>query len=100
MNERELIELKEEIEEAKSKSSELKGEKSALMKRLKEEWNCNGIPKAKKLINDMEADIEKLSSEINTGLEELDTMFEARENDEKEFAKEFAYLIGKRKYPT
>lgn len=75
MTEKELLELKEEIEEAKEKSSELKGEKQALMKRLKEEWDCKSVKDAEKLISEMEKEIETTSLEINNGLEELDEYF-------------------------
>ena len=75
MNEKELIALKEEIEEAKEKSSELKGEKQALMKRLKEEWDCKSVKDAEKLISEMEKEIETTSLEINNGLEKLDEYF-------------------------
>ena len=75
MTEKELLELKEEIEGAKEKSSELKGEKQSLMKRLKEEWDCKSVKDAEKLISEMEKEIETTSLEINNGLEELDAYF-------------------------
>jgi len=43
MDEQDLFRLKEDVEEAKQKVSELKGERQALMKQLKEEWSCDTI---------------------------------------------------------
>lgn len=71
MNERELLQLKEEIEEAKQKVSELKGERQALMKRLKEEWDCETIEQAQSKVAEMEEQSEQLSKEIDKGLIEL-----------------------------
>ena len=72
MNERELLQLKKEIDEAKQKTSELKGERQALMKQLKEEWDCETIEQAQSKITEMGEQSEKLSDEINNGLTELD----------------------------
>ena len=72
MNERELLQLKKEIDEAKQKTSELKGERQALMKQLKEEWDCETIEQAQSKITEMGEQSEKLSNEINNGLTELD----------------------------
>jgi len=76
MTEKELLELKEDIEEAKQKVSELKGERQALMKRLKEDWNCGSLEEAEKKLKEMSEQVEKLSDEITEGMEELESKFE------------------------
>ena len=76
MNEKELLELKENIQEAKQKVSELKGERQALMKRLKEDWNCGSLEEAEKKLKEMSEQVEKLSEEITEGMEELESKFE------------------------
>ena len=48
MNEQELLELKEEIDQAKQKYSELKGRLTFLMKQLKEDQGCTTIEQAEK----------------------------------------------------
>ena len=76
MTEKELLELKEDIEEAKQKVSELKGERQALMKRLKEDWNCGSLEEAEKKLKEMSEQVDKLSDEITEGMEELESKFE------------------------
>jgi predicted nuclease with TOPRIM domain len=75
MNEQDLLELKEEIEEAKQKVSELKGEKQALMKRLKEDWDCNSVDEAKTKLAEIEKKIEKITENIEIGCENLSQKF-------------------------
>lgn len=75
MNEQDLLELKEDIEEAKQKVSELKGEKQALMKRLKEDWNCNSVEEAKLKLAEIEEKIEKITENIEIGCENLSQKF-------------------------
>ena len=41
LTENELLQKKKQIDKVKSELSELKGEEKALIKQLKEEWNCN-----------------------------------------------------------
>ena len=78
MTEKELLELKEDIEEAKQKVSELKGERQALMKRLKEDWNCGSLEEAEKKLKEMSEQVDKLSDEITEGMEELESKFEEK----------------------
>lgn len=76
MTEKDLIDLKEEIEDAKQKASEIKGQQAALLKRLKEEWGCKTVKDAEKLISDKEKEIEVMNEKIEIGLQELDSKFE------------------------
>ena len=76
MNEKELLELKQEIEDARQEASELKGEKQALLKRLNEDWDCISVKKANALIDKLAAEMEELSVQIKNGLAELDKYFE------------------------
>jgi hypothetical protein len=80
MKEQELFELKEEIEESKQELAELKGEKQALMKRLIEEWDCKTTKAAKKTLDEMKTELETITSNINSGLEELELMLESNGN--------------------
>jgi hypothetical protein len=74
MNEKELLELKEEIEIAKQKVSELKGERQALMKQLHENWKCSSIEEAEKKLVQFQDQEGQLSNQIKTGIEELEEM--------------------------
>ena len=72
MTEQELLHLKEEIDEAKELQSKLQGQREALLQQLKEEYGCSTIKQAEKLLDSMEQDIEKMSGEIEDGLEQLE----------------------------
>lgn len=75
MTERELIELKQEIDEARDLYSKLQGQKEALMQQLKEEYNCTSTKQAQKMLIKMGSEIDEINDEINKGLEELEKMF-------------------------
>lgn len=72
MNETGLLKLKQEIDTAKDSVNQLKGQKTALLKQLQDEWNCTSIEEAEKRINKMKKEIETLDASIETGLEELE----------------------------
>jgi len=77
MKEADLLKLKQEIDQAKSSVSELKGQQTALLKQLKEEWGCSSIEEAEKKIKKMQKEIETLDASIETGLEELEEQYNA-----------------------
>ncbi len=78
MTEKELLDLKEEVEEAKTKVSELTGQKQALIKQLKEDWKCATVEEAEKKLKSMKIDIEKLEEQIEEGTKELEEKYEGR----------------------
>ena len=71
MTEKELLNLKKQIEEAKTKVAELEGTRKHLMKELKDDWSCNSVEEAEKKLNKMESDLDKLRTQIDKGIEEL-----------------------------
>jgi predicted transcriptional regulator len=78
MDARGLLKLKSQIEEAKKTTSELKGQQTALMNQLKDDWKCNSIKEAEKLMETMENDIATLNANIEKGLEELEEKYEVQ----------------------
>lgn len=76
MTEQDLLKLKQKIDDAKQQSSELKGQQTALMKQLKDDWKCSSIEEAEKLMEKMDKEIKTLNEKIETGLEELDEKYE------------------------
>ncbi len=76
MNEKQLLELKEEIETAKTKISELTGTQKQLMKDLKTEWNCTTLEQAKTKHEKLGKEISVLSDKIDKGVKELNEMYE------------------------
>jgi len=85
MKREDLFELKERIEEAKTKISKLDGRKSSLMETLKEDYKCKTLKEAKELLTSLDADIEKLDNSIIEGIAELESkyQFDFEENDEE-----------------
>jgi len=75
IDERKLLDLKEQVEEAKIKVSELTGQQTALMKQLKEEFGCTTIEQAQKKLETMEKEITVLDKKIEEGVQELKTKY-------------------------
>lgn len=76
MKAQELLELKQEIEEAKDKTLQLKGQKDALFQQLKDEFNCTTLPQAEKELKKLESQISDLSAEIEEGLHTIEEQYE------------------------
>ena len=76
MNEKDLLQLKKEIDSAKSEKAELTGELKSLMKLLKDEWKCSSLEDARKKIRQWEKEISELDEKIKTGITELEEKYE------------------------
>ena len=76
MTKQELLDLKDDVAEAKVKVSELTGQKTALMSQLKTDWDCKTIKEAEDKLQEMEDSISKLEKKIKTGVEELESKYE------------------------
>ena len=68
--------MKKQIDEANASVSELKGQLSALLKQLKDDWKCNSVEDAEKLIVKMDKEIASLNNKIEEGMEELEEKYE------------------------
>lgn len=76
MTEKQLIDLKKKVEEAKTKSTELTGQKNALMKQLKKDWGCDTIEQAETKLKKLEKQIESIDEQIESGIEEIENKYE------------------------
>lgn len=76
MTEKDLINLKEQIDDAKQSVSELKGQQTALLRQLKDTYKCSSIEEAEKLADKMKQDIDKLQKQIDEGCRELEEKYE------------------------
>jgi len=72
MTEQDLLDLKEKVDAAKTAVSELTGQKTALMKQLKDDWDCSTIEEAEEKITSMEERISTLDKKIKKSTEELE----------------------------
>lgn len=75
LTEEQLLDLKREIEESKARISELKGQKTALLNQLKEDWKCNDIEAAKFKLKKLEQKVTEIDSEIDKLTAELEELY-------------------------
>ena len=75
MTEKELLDLKEKVDDAKQAVSELTGQKNALMKQLKDDWQCKTIDEAETKLTKMDKDIDILEKKIENGVQELEEKY-------------------------
>jgi len=76
MDQQDLLELKEKIDKAKEKSSELKGQLQGLTKELKENWQCDTTKQAEAKIQTMEDKITELNEKIKKGVTKLEEEYD------------------------
>jgi len=71
MTEQQLLKLKQDVDAAKTKVSELTGQRTALMKQLKDDWGCKTVEEAEAKLQGMESAVEQLGQQIDEGVTEL-----------------------------
>lgn len=76
MNEKQLLELKEQIDVSKSKLSELKGRKQVLMGTLKEKWGCSTVSQAEEKMRKFKGEISDLEDRKEQGIKVLEENYE------------------------
>ena len=73
--EKELLDIKNQIEKSKVAVSELTGQKNAILKQF-EEWECKTIEQVEKKLKGMETDISDFDVKITKGVEELEKKYQ------------------------
>ena len=76
MNEQQLLDLKHQIDEAKTNATELTGQQKSLMDRLKKDWNCTTTVQAEKKVEELETEITQLNTSIDKAVKELEERYE------------------------
>ena len=76
--EQQLLDLKKQIDQAKSEVSELNGREKRLMEQLQKDWGCKTVKEAEKKIKDMETDLASINEQIHKGVEELEEKYDGR----------------------
>jgi len=71
LDEQDLLDLKKDIDEAKTKKSELMGQKNALMNQLKTDWGCKTVEEAQVKLKTMGEEIEDIEDKIEKGVTDL-----------------------------
>lgn len=75
MTDKELLDLKRQVGEAKNKVAELKGQRTELMRQLKDDWGCSSIEQAQTKAAAMKKEIDELNIQIENDLKELETKY-------------------------
>ena len=74
--EQELLEIKEQIERAKSNASELEGRKTLLLEQLENNWKCKTVEEGDKKVKKLEKELEDLEKKIDTAIKELEEKYD------------------------
>ena len=72
MNESDLLKMKTQIADAKTKKAELSGKLELYMHQLSTNWSCKTIPAADKKLEELEEEVADIKSQIETGLAALE----------------------------
>lgn len=71
MDKDELLELKERIDKAKTKVSQLEGRKETLLQQLQDDWECDTVEEAEEKLEELESEAEALEEKIQEGIKHL-----------------------------
>lgn len=71
-----LIQMKNDIDDAKEKRSRLEGKQDSLMGKLKSDFDCDSLDKAKKKENQLQKQYEKLESQLEKELDKIESILE------------------------
>jgi hypothetical protein len=81
--EQELLDMKEEVNTAKTTVSELTGQKQVVVRQLKEDWECSNIKQAEAKIEAFDNRITSYNKKIEEGCLELDKLLETGKEEEE-----------------
>lgn len=82
LTQNDLLDLKEEIDQAKTKKAEYVGQKNALMKQLKDNWGCTTLEQAEKKLTSIEKQINELKESIEEKTAELQSKYFTEDKSE------------------
>jgi hypothetical protein len=83
MQEKDLIRLKQDINQTKIDISKLEGQKEHLLKELKTKWKCNSTAEAKEKLKAVRLKIENLNAQITIGLKDLEKKYDTDPTEEE-----------------
>lgn len=75
MDEKGLLSIKKEIDDAKAKVSELTGKQQYLLQELKQKWGCSSVSEAEKELKSLEKEIADLDAKIKKGMKEVEEKY-------------------------
>ena len=82
LTEKQLLDLKQEISESKTKLTKLEGQQQYQMQQLKKQYKCDTVEEAEEKAGTMQKEIDKLKAKIKTATEELEEEYKELINEE------------------
>lgn len=76
MTEKQLLDLKEDIETAKDEVNRLEGRKEHLLQELQEDWDCQTVQEAEELLEQIKGEISETEQKIKKGTAKLKEKYE------------------------
>lgn len=76
MNKDKLLELRDQIDQAKEQINQLEGRKKYLMQQLSDQWGCQTVKEAKKKLENLESEVVDLDSKIKQGIQSLEEEYD------------------------
>ena len=71
-----LLQLKQTVEDSKTKSTELKGERKGVLKDLATKWGCKTFESGRKKTTEMEKELKQLNEKLDEHMDELEEKYE------------------------
>lgn len=72
MNDKELLRLKKKVENAEHEEQQLKGERNATLRNLKEDFDCDTIEQAEETRKKLKKKAKKLADELEEKLKQIE----------------------------
>lgn len=76
MDEKRLLDLKQQIDDAKLEVSQLKGRRANLMEQLQEQWGCKTVKEAEAKLEKMRQETTQLEAQLKKGIQQLEDEYE------------------------
>lgn len=73
---KELLKIKKDVEDAKTKVSQTEGQLIALKKQLKDEFDCDSLEALDELIENYKRNLDRLSNQLQKGEKELSEKYD------------------------
>jgi phage shock protein A len=69
--EQELLDLKKKVDNARSEEERLTGQKTQIMRQLKDDYDCDSVEEAEKKLSRLKKQVENLDEELEEGVKQL-----------------------------
>lgn len=76
MTEKDIIKLRDDVEDEKRKVQEKKGQLKLLQSRLEKEFNCKSIKESEKTLSDLKKQIEALEEKKQKKIKKIQELYE------------------------